>query len=794
MSTMVNRSAALLLPLLVGGPLAAQSYAGAPGEARAGFGTAVAVGDGVVFVGEGENRMRPGMVYVYRPGARGAWSEAGRLTAPGAERGDGFGRALAAEGGVLLVGQVRGDGADAVHVFTRSGERWQRTGALPSGAPADADFGGALAMAGDVAVVGAPSYGEGTGRAYVFRRGSSGWQPAGELGASDARPGDRFGMSVAIDRDRILVGAPARSDGAGVAYVFRRAGTGQWTEEARLTTAGIARGSGFGRALSLSADRALVAVPGLDQAAGAVVEFHRDAESGEWSEARRLLPFDAEPRSRFGTAVAARGDDAYIGAPGSGAAGVIYVFRGDESGEWSSANKLVAPMVAEGGSFGSTVALGEDLAVAGATGEDFGAGAAVILRRGESAWQPVAKVASEPESLPAVTGAEVRCEGGEASAFDCSAVDLQAFLPVKDIGGARGVRLNDVWGWTDPSSGREYAIVGRIDGTSFVDISDPSNPRYLGDLPMTEGSNTAVWRDMKVYANHAFIVADGAGQHGMQVFDLTRLRDLRDAPATFDEDALYTNIASAHNIVVDTASGFAFAVGARGGGVTCGGGLHMIDVRDPKSPSFAGCFADAQTGRASTGYSHDAQCVTYDGPDEDYRGRQICLAANETALSIADVTDKDNPVAVSRAAYPNVGYTHQGWLTEDQRYFFMNDELDELQGKVSRTRTLVWDVTDLDDPQLVTEFMGTTEASDHNLYIRGNTMYQSNYQAGLRVIDISDPENPREVGYFDTVPYGENAAGFGGSWSNYPYFPSGTIVVTSGNEGLFILKKRGPVS
>ncbi len=124
----------------------------------------------------------------------------------------------------------------------------------------------------------------------------------------------------------------------------------------------------------------------------------------------------------------------------------------------------------------------------------------------------------------------------------------------------------------------------------------------------------------------------------------------------------------------------------------------------------------------------------------------------------------------------------------------MNDELDELQGNAQKTRTLIWDVSDLDDPVLVGEFMGTTEASDHNLYIRGDLMYQSNYQAGLRIIDISDPENPREVGYFDTVPYGDNSPGFGGSWSNYPYFPSGAIIVTSGNEGLFVLRKREPVS
>ena len=93
-------------------------------------------------------------------------------------------------------------------------------------------------------------------------------------------------------------------------------------------------------------------------------------------------------------------------------------------------------------------------------------------------------------------------------------------------------------------------------------------------------------------------------------------------------------------------------------------------------------------------------------------------------------------------------------------------------------------------PQLVGEFLGNTEATDHNLYIKDNLMYQSHYQAGLRIVDISDRANPVEIGYFDTVPYGTNTPGFGGSWSNYPYFKSGTIIVTSGNEGLFLLKKR----
>ena len=137
-----------------------------------------------------------------------------------------------------------------------------------------------------------------------------------------------------------------------------------------------------------------------------------------------------------------------------------------------------------------------------------------------------------------------------------------------------------------------------------------------------------------------------------------------------------------------------------------------------------------------------------------------------------------------------MGYTHQGWFDEEHRYFYSNDELDEMQGLVERTRTLVWDLTDLDDPILVKEHTGLEPSIDHNLYIKGDLMYQSNYMSGLRVLDISDRTNPVEVGFFDTVPYGDNSPSFGGSWSNYPFFESGTIIVTSGSEGLFILKKR----
>ena len=145
-------------------------------------------------------------------------------------------------------------------------------------------------------------------------------------------------------------------------------------------------------------------------------------------------------------------------------------------------------------------------------------------------------------------------------------------------------------------------------------------------------------------------------------------------------------------------------------------------------------------------------------------------------------------MAISRATYPGVAHTHQGWLTPDQKYFLVNDELDELQGGVSGTRTLVWDVADLDDPVLVNQYLGPTTATDHNHYIRGNRMYMSNYQYGLRVVDVSNPLAPTQVGHFDTSPNLPNTPGFGGTWSNYPFFPSGNIVMSSRGEGFFVLR------
>jgi len=368
---------------------------------------------------------------------------------------------------------------------------------------------------------------------------------------------------------------------------------------------------------------------------------------------------------------------------------------------------------------------------------------------------------------------DARCSNGRADAFPCRDIDLQALLPHAEIGGGTG---NDIWGWTDPETGKEYALVGRSSGTAFVDISDPRSPIYLGNLPTQTVDST--WRGIKVFGNHAFIVSE-ATNHGMQVFDLRQLRSVAAPPVTFEPTAHYAGFGSTHTLALNTQTGFAYAVGTR----TCEGGLHVVDVRDPAAPRTAGCFS-------LDGYTHETQCVLYKGPDAEYRDREVCFNSNEDTLTIVDVTDKQDQRQLARVGYDGSSYTHQGWLTEDQRFLLVDDEGDERAFRHA-TRTWIWDVSDLDAPALVANYDGPTAAIDHNLYIRGNLAYESNYRSGLRVLDTAQVASGQltELGFFDIYPE-DDAPAFNGAWTSYPFFTSGSVIVNGIEQGLFVLRPR----
>ncbi|MEX2658409.1 MAG: choice-of-anchor B family protein, partial [Acidimicrobiales bacterium] len=269
---------------------------------------------------------------------------------------------------------------------------------------------------------------------------------------------------------------------------------------------------------------------------------------------------------------------------------------------------------------------------------------------------------------------------------------------------------------------------------------------------------------------------------------------------------------AAHNLEINEEIGMAYIVGGNAGIVApdhCLSGLHMVDINEPKNPTFAGCYVleggpgtaarvvgSPATELSPAAYVHDAQCVVYKGPDTEHRGKNICVTAAENKIVTVDVTNPALPTTLGTGDYENIAYTHQGWFDESQTYWFVNDELAQMTfpDEAPNTRTVVMDLTDLDNPKPHLDYFpredeGGMKAITHNNYVDGERLYQSNYSSGLRVADISGVADGQmeEVAFFDTYPTDDDT-NFDGTWSNYPFFGSGTIAVSGRAEGLFLLK------
>jgi choice-of-anchor B domain-containing protein len=362
---------------------------------------------------------------------------------------------------------------------------------------------------------------------------------------------------------------------------------------------------------------------------------------------------------------------------------------------------------------------------------------------------------------------------------------------------------NDCWGWTDSTTGREYAIMGVNNGTSFIDITDSTSPQYLGKLPTSTVDSS--WRDMKVYNDHVYIVSE-AGDHGLQVFNLANLRGI-DSEKVFSADYTDNSFGQAHNIAINEDSGYAYIAGARTKGI------YALNLSNPLAPKL-------ELEGSQFGYSHDAQIVNYKGPDQDHFGKEIYIGSNENKVDIVDVTDKSEPKLISTFLYDHQ-YTHQAWLTDDHKYALLGDELDEVDSNYelkadAKTRTVIIDLSDLDKPSLHHDYEAETKAIDHNGYVKGTEFFLASYTAGLRVLDVLniDQKSISEIGFFNTFidnndsglpnsttfksqdPDGDhsgkkgNSSAFNGAWSVYPFFKSENIIISDINSGLYIVKKQ----
>ena len=339
-------------------------------------------------------------------------------------------------------------------------------------------------------------------------------------------------------------------------------------------------------------------------------------------------------------------------------------------------------------------------------------------------------------------------------AFLCSELKSQSVSLLGTLNPYPGTKYADIWGYTDANN-REYAIMGVTGGTSIIDVTDPANPVEVAMIP---GPNSFYeWRDMKTHSHYAYVVTEGSGAgSGMQIIDLSQL------PVTATLVNTYTaTFVTAHNIYID--NGYAYVVGASNGS-----GVHILDLSNPVNPVEVGYYG-------GNGYVHDI-----------YVYNDTAYVSSEGEFGVVDVTNKSNPVNVSSSVTLPGIYAHSGWLTEDKRYFIACEEFNVRD-------LMVWDLQDRSTWDLVVPTWQTSSNSPiHNVFVLGNYAHISYYEDGYVVLDISDPTNPVQVAQYDTDPT-PSTGNYKGAWGCYPYLPSGHVLISDMQTGLYVLQFQGSV-
>ncbi|MBN4066148.1 choice-of-anchor B family protein, partial [Candidatus Amoebophilus asiaticus] len=305
--------------------------------------------------------------------------------------------------------------------------------------------------------------------------------------------------------------------------------------------------------------------------------------------------------------------------------------------------------------------------------------------------------------------------------------------------------LNDIWGYVD-SLGNEYALVGVINGVSIVNVTAPDS---VYEIFFVAGVSST-WRDLKAWNKHAYITTEGGG--GLMIIDLTYLPDSI-STSSYTGGGLNT----AHDIYIDE-NGYAYVFGSN----LSGGGAHILDLADPKNPVYVGEY--------NLAYLHDGYV----------RGDTLWGAEIYNGLfSIVDVSNKAAPVVLGTKTTPNA-FTHNVWVSDDNQYAFTTDEQ-------SGAYVAAFDVSDPANIQEVDRYRSSPGSGviPHNTHVINDYLVNSYYKDGITIVDADRPANLIEVGNFDTSPL--SGGGYEGCWGVYPFLPSGTVLATDRQEGLFVL-------
>jgi choice-of-anchor B domain-containing protein len=399
-----------------------------------------------------------------------------------------------------------------------------------------------------------------------------------------------------------------------------------------------------------------------------------------------------------------------------------------------------------------------------------------------------------PRVVVAKLLAPTTCTSGMAGTFPCHNIDYVAQVQLQEFA-TQPISTSNLWGFVDQDDGREYAVVGHRNGTAVFDVTVPSAPVQVGDIP----GNPSLWREVKVYQlpgvnggphrAYAYITTEAPGS-GLQIIDLSSL------PASVSLANTLGDFGSSHTLYISNVDyatmaalpnqqAYLYIAGAN----ISGGAFRIYDLSDPVHPQLV------TPSPPGNGYMHDStsmlitdsrttQCAAAHNPCE------VLVDFNETTVDLWDVTDKATPVRLSSTGYSTASYTHSGWPTADNRYIVVHDELDELRRSLN-THIYTLDIADLRAPSMVTSYIGGAGATDHNGYNIGSRYYVSHYKRGLVIFDSTNPRALTEVGSFDTyLTPAANSAGTDGAWGVYPFLPSGTILVSDIENGLFLLRKN----
>jgi choice-of-anchor B domain-containing protein len=314
---------------------------------------------------------------------------------------------------------------------------------------------------------------------------------------------------------------------------------------------------------------------------------------------------------------------------------------------------------------------------------------------------------------------------------------------------------NEIWGYA--ANGREFAIIGSILGAHFVDITNPTNPVEV-DFELGGASGSfVIHRDYHNYGQYLYAVCDQGNTSSLQIFDMSFLPD--SVHKVYDSDTLFTN---SHNIFIDTATAKLYVCYARKTGTSLNGNVAIYSLANPTNPTYLGFINET----AHDVYvKNDTVYLNNEG-----KGQYFFDATNPTNIQLLGFLGN----------YPDKGYNHSGWLDDDGVHYYFADETHGMQMKSV-------DVTNFSNLLVLDKFGATYSNTSivHNLISKGDFLYVSHYYDGLRIYNTTDPSNVTVAGYYDTY-LGPNAASYKGLWGVYPFLPSGTVIGSDMQEGLFI--------